>query len=302
MMPRIQEGLPQRIEQRLNGGLLSDKGRNARAGMTLIEVVLAIAVAAFVLTAATSFVVSVSSIWNTRAERHFFEDHVDGVVYFLQRSFDAAGSAIRAEEGSQTSSNSNSTRNISNSQNPQNSKNLPSITPKIQAQQARPKVTKGTEKETTGVGLIRTVEEPIQWQRPAGYSNFDDPLLGFELNELPVIFNSPQNLPASGGVQVYLHFDKENGLRMLWYPLLQEEVEAVDDMRSTTISPWLHALEYIYWDEDFEEWESLTEPKEGEGNDQWLLPRYLKLIFEYKDVQKARTIAIPVPVKSVFLF
>jgi prepilin-type N-terminal cleavage/methylation domain-containing protein len=267
-----------------------------QAGMTLIEVVLAIAVAAFVLTAATSFVVSVSSIWSPRAERHFFEDHVDGVVYFLQRSFDSAGFAIRAEEGSATNSNSNSTRNVSNSKN---SSNAP---PTIKAQQARPKVTKGTDKETTGVSLIGSTKEPIKWQRPPGYDNFDDPLLGFELNELPVLFNSPENLPALGGAQVYLHFDKENGLRMLWYPLLQEEVEAVEDMRSTMISPWLHAFEYIYWDEDFEEWETLAEPKEGEGDDQWLLPRYLKLIFIYNDVQKARTIAIPVPMKSAFLF
>ena len=65
--------------------------------MSLIEVVLAIAVAGFILTAATSFVVSVSSIWSTRAERHFFEDHVDGVMQFLQSSFDRAGIAIATE-------------------------------------------------------------------------------------------------------------------------------------------------------------------------------------------------------------
>ena len=70
---------------------------NPRTGMSLIEVVLAIAVAGFVLTAATSFVVSVSSIWGTRAERHFFEDHVDGVMQFLHTSFDRAGIAISTD-------------------------------------------------------------------------------------------------------------------------------------------------------------------------------------------------------------
>lgn len=296
MAQHIKQGLQQKAKQGIGERISRNGCSDPRAGMTLIEVVLAISVAAFVLTAATSFVVSVSSIWSTRAERHFFEDHVDGVVYFLQRSFDSAGFAIRAEEGSATRSNSNSTRNVSNSKNTSNAP------PKIKAQQAQPKVTKNTDKETIGVGLIRSSEEPIQWQRPPGYGNFDDPLLGFKLNELPVLFNSPEDLPALGGAQVYLHFDEENGLRMLWYSLLQEEVEAVEDMRSTMISPWLQALEYIYWDEDFEEWETLPEPKEGEGNDQWLLPRYLKLIFVFNDVQKVRTIAIPVPIKSAFLF
>ncbi|MGB0259406.1 MAG: prepilin-type N-terminal cleavage/methylation domain-containing protein, partial [Coraliomargarita sp.] len=41
-----------------------------RSGMTLIEVVLAIAVAGFVLASATTFLISVSNIWHERQNRH----------------------------------------------------------------------------------------------------------------------------------------------------------------------------------------------------------------------------------------
>ena len=63
--------------------LLRTKRPHSRSGMTLIEVVLALAVAGFLLAAATSFVVSISNIWAERSLRNFFEDHVDGVTEFI---------------------------------------------------------------------------------------------------------------------------------------------------------------------------------------------------------------------------
>jgi Tfp pilus assembly protein PilW len=76
--------------------------------MTLIEVVLALAVAGFLLTAATSFVVSVSSIWSDRTQRHFFEDHVDGVTEFLRSALQTAGSSIALAESDSDAAATNS--------------------------------------------------------------------------------------------------------------------------------------------------------------------------------------------------
>jgi hypothetical protein len=38
--------------------------------------------------------VSVTNAWLERQDRHFFEDHVDGVTEFLQASFSIAGTEI----------------------------------------------------------------------------------------------------------------------------------------------------------------------------------------------------------------
>ena len=258
-----------------------------RAGMSLIEVVLAIAVAGFVLTAATSFVVSVSSIWSTRAERYYFEDHVDGVMQFLHSSFDRAGIAITMDAISDNESS--------------NEDRLPEVEVGIVESEGESRE-EARDSGNESVSIMMASDEAIAWQRLPGASSYEDPLLSFELNALPPLLNAPAELPQHGGARVYLHFDRSHGLRYLWHPLLQETVEDIDDLRSTQISGLIKTIEYIYWDESLEQWEIETEPLEGDGQDQFLLPRYLRLTFVHEDVCDVRELAIPVPSRSVFLF
>lgn len=272
--------------------------------MSLIEVVLAIAVAGFVLTAATSFVVSVSSIWSTRAERHFFEDHVDGVMQFLQSSFDRAGIAIGADSGSESNNENEASGNADegngNNERPEAVIKEGEIEVDIDGAQQDGNRPNASENESTS--LIQASEDPISWQRPPGASAYEDPLLSLELNALPPLLNAPAVLPQLGGVRAYLHFDNEHGLRLLWHPLLQETVEDTDDLRSTELSALVEGIEYIYWDERMEAWEIEKEPLQGEGQDQFLLPRYLRFTFIYEEVIETRSLAIPVPSSSVFIF
>lgn len=267
--------------------------------MSLIEVVLAIAVAGFVLTAATSFVVSVSSIWSTRAERHFFEDHVDGVMQFMQSSFDRAGIAIATEYAGNA-------EDKDGGETAPPEEEIPVV--EIKGDDLEVGINDGTQDggrsstENQSVSLIEASDDPVAWQPLPGASNYEDPFLSFELNALPPLFNAPAELPQLGGVRAYLQLDREHGLRMLWHPLLQEEVEDNDDLRSTQISAFVALIEYIYWDEDMEEWEIEAEPKKGDGQDQFLLPRYLRFTFSYEDVIETRSLAIPVPSRSVFIF
>lgn len=278
--------------------------------MSLIEVVLAIAVAGFVLTAATSFVVSVSSIWSTRAERHFFEDHVDGVMQFLQSSFDRAGIAIATESaGNSGDSEQDGDGNEDGGDSGQTQApngDVPTVKIDIEgdgdASIDREAGGERNKAKDEGVSLIQGSEEPISWERLPGASNYEDPYLSFELNALPPLLNAPGNLPQLGGVRAYLHFDRRHGLRLLWHPLLQEEVEDSDDLRSTQLSALVEQVEYIYWDERFEAWEIESEPLKGDGQDQFLLPRYLRFTFSHEGVSETRKLAIPVPSRSVFIF
>ena len=86
------------------------------------------------------------------------------------------------------------------------------------------------------------------------------------------------------------------------YTPLQEDSEDLDDLRRTPISNLITKVEYVYWDERFEKWETETEPKEGEGDDQFILPRFLKLTFEYEGVIKERSLTIPVTSRNALIF
>ena len=59
-----------------------------QTGMSLIEVVIAIAISGFILLAsAASFVVSITDIWSKREQRYAFYEHADGVSQFLNLIF-----------------------------------------------------------------------------------------------------------------------------------------------------------------------------------------------------------------------
>ena len=126
--------------------------------MSLLEVILAIAVAGFVLAAAVSMLVSISSIWSERSERHFFVDHVDGVTEFLNATFANAGVEIAIDDDSETNANSGGG-------------NPPEVQPPIIK---APKTSKKDDQKSTSGGLIRAADEPVEWARPPGYSESKD--------------------------------------------------------------------------------------------------------------------------------
>lgn len=240
--------------------------------MSLIEVVLAIAVAGFVLTSAVSLLVSVTSIWNERSERHFFTDHVDGVTEFLNATFAASGTEIVAK------------RDQSQEQ----------IDNEDQSDEA-------AEPTQESSSLISSADEPIRWERPPGFAGYQEPLLNFSMSDDSPILVGPENTPTLG-INAFLYFDPDEGLSLLWHSMIQEEVEDLNDLNRTRISPLVTKITYIYWDERFESWEEEDSPQEDDGSDQYLLPRFIKLFFEYEDVTKERIITIPVPARSALVF
>ena len=208
-------------------------------GMSLIEVVLAIAVAGFVVTSAVSLLVSVTSIWSERSERHFFADHVDGVTEFLNATFAASGTEIvnSPDENQELIDNEELLDNEELS------------------------------------------DEPIRWERPPGFAKYQEPLLNFSMSDNSPILVGLENTPTLG-INAFLYFDPDEGLSLLWHSRIQEDVEDINDLSRTLISPLVTKITYIYWDERFEGWEEEERPLEGDGQDQYILPRFLSaLIF-----------------------
>ena len=267
------------------------------AAFTLLEVILAVAIAGALLAGAATLMVSVTNAWLERQDRHFFEDHVDGVTEFLQASFSIAGTeiALGDEDGSGGSTMSETgneietdgsqvTVDISGNNNLESGNSM-----------------EGNTESTASSGLIRVSEDPIDWSQPPGFADYQEPLLHFKLRDTPPLLVQTENAPIIG-VEAFLHFEDDEGLSLLWYTPLQEDSEDLDDLRRTPLSDLVIKVEYIYWDERFEKWESETEPKEGEGDDQFILPRFLKLTFEYEAVTKERTLTIPVTSRNALIF
>jgi hypothetical protein len=272
---------------------------NARgiAAFTLLEVILAVTIAGALLAGAATLMVSVTNAWLERQDRHFFEDHVDGVTEFLQASFSIAGTeiALGDEDGSGGSTISETgneieadgsqvTVDISGNNNLEGGNSM-----------------EGNTESTASSGLIRVSEDPIDWSQPPGFADYQEPLLHFKLRDTPPLLVQTENAPIIG-VEAFLHFEDDEGLSLLWYTPLQEDSEDLDDLRRTPLSDLVIKVEYVYWDERFEKWESETEPKEGEGDDQFILPRFIKLTFEYEGVTKERTLTIPVTSRNALIF
>ncbi|MDQ8193373.1 prepilin-type N-terminal cleavage/methylation domain-containing protein [Coraliomargarita sp. SDUM461004] len=270
------------------------------SAFTLLEVILAVTIAGALLAAAATLLVSVTDVWMERQDRHFFEDHVDGVAEFLQASFIVAGTEIALSTNSNTPGTANETSEPANNEN--NADTNAGTTINVPTPDNTEVDSNQTENEDdSGSGLISVAEDPIDWSKPPGFADYQDPLLHFKLMETPPLLIQTQNAPTVG-IEAFLHFEHDEGLSLLWYTPLQEDSEDISDLNRTPISDLITKVEYIYWDENFEKWETETEAKEGDGDEQFILPRFLKLTFEYRGETKVRTLTIPVPSRSVLLF
>lgn len=274
-------------------------------GFTLLEVILAVTIAGALLAAAATLMVSITDAWLKRQDRHFFEDHVDGVTEFLQASFSLAGSEITVENDESSSGAADSTEGDSEGENSSgDATENPRVSIDMPGENGRDGGRPGRADSTqsdSGSSLLRLPEDPISWQSPPGFADFEEPLLSFRLQERPALLVQTDNAPIAG-VEAYLHFEKDEGLSLLWFTPIQEASEDLSDLRRTPLSELVTQVEYIYWDERFERWETEEEPLEGDGDEQFILPRFLKLTFEYEGVRKERTLTLPVPSLKALIF
>jgi prepilin-type N-terminal cleavage/methylation domain-containing protein len=239
---------------------LQRRGSSARGGFTLIEILLALALVAILFGAMTFMLGNMALLWLSSKKGNFFPQHVDGVTLFLNE-------ALRRSEAivppAPTSAGSNGGQN-----QPEGRQNQPPPT------------------NTDATTL------PVEWARPPGWSDLDDPLLLFRQLETPALFvREGESLP---NVNCYLYFKRGEGLSILWYSDLEEDVEETSDLFRTEISRYVTEIAYCYYDAEDEEWEIEEDPMVSpEDRDAFLLPQYLKLTFEYEDEEFVRNIYLP---------
>ena len=133
---------------------------------------------------------------------------------------------------------------------------------------------------------------PVEWARPPGWSDMDDPLLYFQQAEAPALFvREGLSLP---GIQAYVHFDDREGLSILWYSVLDdEEVEEEADLFRTSISTFVSSMDYAYYELEDDEWEITEDPMEDDDGN-FRLPDYLRITFTHpEEGDRLRSVLIP---------
>lgn len=160
------------------------------------------------------------------------------------------------------------------------------------------KAFEASEAFTPASASAQASNQPVEWARPPGWSEMDDPLLHFRQAEAPALFvREGSSLPA---IMAFLHFDEDNGLSALWFSLFdEEEIEDLNDLMRTPISPYVAKIEYAYYDAERDQWE-LTEDPEEDDDDAFILPNYLCLTFSHP-VYGERRKSIFIPAKSTEL-
>lgn len=131
--------------------------------------------------------------------------------------------------------------------------------------------------------------DPVGWERPPGFNEFEDPLLTFRLRESPPLLAWDDIVFP--GITGHLYFTEGEGLSLLWYSRLYE-VEDIDDVRRTGVSPFVTKLSYCYYDEESEQWSVYEEPQEDQDS-QFILPDFIKLQFEYDNEVREVPIYLP---------
>lgn len=139
-----------------------------------------------------------------------------------------------------------------------------------------------------------TTTARVRWERPPEWSEFDDPLLCFNLDESPAFLY--QDGAPLYHLTCYIYFTKEDSLCFLWYSK-QYEVESESDLYLTQISPYVTAMSYLYYDSDKEEWNE-AEIAEKERGGKWKLPQALRFTLTHEDEE--RTVTITLPTKQQF--
>lgn len=228
-----------------------------RDGFTLIEILLALALVAILFGAMTFMLGNIALLWLSGKKGDFFPQHVDGVSLFLNE-------ALRRSEAIVP----------------------PASTPSSQGGN------NGGAEESPPATTSTSPTLPVEWARPPGWIDLDDPLLLFRQRETPALFvREGESLP---NVNCYLYFERGEGLSILWYSDLEEDVEEAEDLFRTELSRYVTAVEYCYYDAEDEEWNIEDDPmRSPDDRDAFLLPQYLKLTFEYEGTEIVRNIYLP---------
>ena len=244
----------------------------SRKGFTLVEILMAVCVAALLMTAASYLVMSFTNIWTKRTDEDAFEEHADGVTDFVQMALDESCSRYQpkwkaAADGS-----------------PRHSRKKGDTTAG-DTDTAADTATSSSDTWTNAGVAMKKIDENDSLNPPLVHFNFFTmpPALGAGLP------------PGTPGVEAWLKFDTRHGLFIVWKDVWSIQETALTDekelLRASPISPMVTRIDYIYWQTDTKVWKEYEEPHDFAGT--YTLPDFLRLTFTEGDRSVTRIVRIP---------
>ncbi len=246
-------------------------GRHRRAGFSLLEMLLAVAVAGLLLATSSLTIVSLTDIWARRTNLDAFEEHADAVAGLLQNAFD---------------------QSVSRRQ------------PAWQDKDRDLRGSTGEDNATAAVGSeTNTWTGGIDMAKVDSGDRLENPKIHFSFFHMPAVLGA--DAPAgSPGVETWLAFDRERGLALIWKDTrsIQKKLSSDDKdlLRSSLLSSSVISMEYIYLRQEEKNWKSDEEPIEYDSK--YSLPEMIRLTFREGERTSSRTVTLPRTGRSMPLF
>ncbi|MFA5256811.1 MAG: prepilin-type N-terminal cleavage/methylation domain-containing protein [Opitutales bacterium] len=249
-------------------------GRSTK-GFTLMEMLLAVALAGLLLGATSFLIVGLTHIWTQRTDVDSFEEHADGVACFIQTALDDSGRRYQprwtSPSGGATEGESDAARTLNDAS------------------------------AAKSEGLWRN--SGVNMSKVDPTDSIEKTKLHFHFYQMPPALGS-QAPAGSPGVEAWLLFEKERGLAIVWRDIWTVQPRLVMDekdlLRSSLISAFVVKLEYVYLDQDDRRWTTNEEPEPDIGEN--VLPDFIRLSFEDGSRATERMIRIPKGKLSMPLF
>ncbi|MGE9296447.1 MAG: PulJ/GspJ family protein [Puniceicoccales bacterium] len=132
---------------------------------------------------------------------------------------------------------------------------------------------------------------PVEWREVPGSSDLNAKALAFRLpGNIPVFVDDEIYMPA---VDCYLRLIDDEGLFLFWQTDEMAD-ENIEDFRRTLISPIVTQLEYLWYDEEDEVWDSSDEAEENDEGE-FVIPQFIRLTFRGGDEDNPRTAMLLLP-------
>lgn len=260
------------------------KPSGKRQAFTLLEIVLAIAVAGLLLGASAYLVTSLSTIWVLRTEDDSFEEHADGVSLFLQKALDES---VRRYQPTRQEAQSD----VDDTGETEDED--------AAAESGTEKIAKAESASSTGLWK----NEGVSMKIIDGENSAAEPKLHFSFFAFPPMLGVTDP-PTTLGVEAWLFPDPKQGLLLVWKDIWSiQNSNMTDDedlLRTSLLSAFVTKVDYLYWDSDTDRWLEYEEPHKF--SDAYPVPAFIRLTFTEKDRSVTRILRMPGSTYAMPLF
>jgi len=264
--------------RRSSGG----RRRRLRAGFTLIEIVLAIALSTLVLLSAAIFVFSAFHLLTETENDPGLEHHKLGVVGYLQYAFFQATPASNTTTGGNATSGNTTGNGYAGGQNGtggggNSSSGGPSTS------------FGGGASATPTITISSNQTNRVTWGYPPSVAAIDNPYISFRVDDDDplLVWDSGPRPPATA----WLYFKQGEGLSLIWQTDQQKLLDP-NALQRTILSPLVTKMEFVFYDPTTSQWSTAdTPPTDSSGNT--LLPTYIRLTFKINGKEEVMDVNLP---------